>query len=63
MGSLATNELIHGYYREEHSVGEVSQIDGSSVEAVYKMLQRIRRALHKCIEVRMRRAGHVGGGA
>ena len=56
-------ELIHGYYREEHSVGELSQTGGRSVEAVYKMLQRIRRALHECIEARMGRAGDVGGGA
>ena len=56
-------ELIHGYYREEHSVGELSRINGRSVEAVYKMLQRIRGALHECIEARMGRAGDVGGGA
>jgi len=49
-------ELLHGYYREEQSVGELSQISGRSVEAVYKMLQRIRRALHKCIEARIREA-------
>ncbi len=49
-------ELLHGYYRQEHSVGELSQISGRSVEAVYKMLQRIRRALHECIDARMRGA-------
>lgn len=49
-------ELIHGYYHQEHSVAELSQTSGRSVEAVYKMVQRIRRALHECIEARIRGA-------
>ncbi len=55
-------ELIHGYYREERSVSQLSQARGRSVEAVYKMLQRIRQALHECIEARMR-PSDLGGSA
>lgn len=47
-------ELIDGYYHQEHSVAELSTLSGRSVEAVYKMLQRIRVALHECIESRRR---------
>ncbi len=49
-------ELLDGYYHKEHSVSELSQRNGRSVEAVYKMLQRIRFALHQCIESQMRGA-------
>lgn len=48
--------LINGYYREEHSVGVLSHRSGQTVDAVYKMLQRIRHALHDCIDARMRGA-------
>ena len=47
-------ELLDGYYYNELSVGELSERDGRSREAVYKMLQRIRYALHQCIETNMR---------
>ena len=47
-------ELLEGYYYNELSVGELSQRGGRSREAVYKMLQRIRHALHQCIETNMR---------
>jgi RNA polymerase sigma-70 factor (ECF subfamily) len=49
-------DLLYGYYHKEHSVGELSQQSGRSVDAVYKMLQRIRGALHRCIESKMRRS-------
>jgi len=49
-------QLLHGYYRDESPVSELSQQSGRSVDAVYKMLQRIRLALHKCIESKIRRA-------
>ena len=52
--SAAHRELIDGYYRNEYSVSELAQRSGQSAEAVYKMLQRIRIALHQCIESRMR---------
>ncbi|MBT3202169.1 MAG: sigma-70 family RNA polymerase sigma factor [Phycisphaerales bacterium] len=47
--------LLHGYYHNEHPVSELSEQTGRSVDAVYKMLQRIRFALHQCIESKMRR--------
>jgi len=47
-------ELLDGYYYNELSVGELSERDGRSREAVYKMLQRIRHVLHQCIETNMR---------
>jgi len=49
-------QLLHGYYHDEYPVSELSQRSGRSVEAVYKMLQRIRLALHQCIESKMRRS-------
>ncbi len=48
-------ELLYGYYHDEYPVTELSQQSGRSVDAVYKMLQRIRFALHQCIESKMRR--------
>ena len=55
--------LIRGYYYEERSISELSQMSGRSVDAVYKVLQRIRQRLHECIELRLRRTAHEGGGA
>ena len=49
-------ELLDAYYHKEYSVSELSERNGRSVEAIYKMLQRIRLALHQCIESKMRRA-------
>ncbi|MDP6633963.1 MAG: sigma-70 family RNA polymerase sigma factor [Phycisphaerae bacterium] len=49
-------QLLGGYYSDEYPVSELSQRTGRSVDAVYKMLQRIRHALHKCIESKMRRS-------
>lgn len=48
--------LIFGYYHQEQSANELSEISGRSVDAVYKMLQRIRRALHDCIQSRLQGA-------
>jgi len=48
-------QLLNGYYHDEYPVSELSQRTGRSVDAVYKMLQRIRQALHQCIESKMRR--------
>ncbi len=47
-------ELLENYYYNELSVEELSQRNGRSKEAIYKMLQRIRHALHQCIETNMR---------
>ena len=43
-------ELVHGYYFNELSVEELGKHFERSVEAVYKTLQRVRQALHACIE-------------
>ena len=56
-------ELIRGYYYEERSISELSQMSGRSVEAVYKLLQRIRQRLHECIELHLQRTANEGGGA
>ena len=47
-------KLLNGYYHEGHSVNELSEQNGPTIEAIYKSLQRIRGALHRCIETRMR---------
>ena len=49
-------KLLTGYYHQGHSVNELSEQNGPTIEAVYKSLQRIRGALHRCIETRMRGA-------
>jgi len=49
-------KLLTGYYHEGHSVNELSEQNGPTIEAIYKSLQRIRGALHRCIETRMRGA-------
>lgn len=48
--------MLDGYYAEEQSVEKLAQAHGRSVEAVYKMLQRIRRALLDCIGRKMAEA-------
>ena len=49
-------ELLEGYYHKEYSVNVLSEQTGRSIEAIYKMLQRIRLALHQCIDSQMRGA-------
>ncbi len=49
-------KLLTGYYHEGHSVNELSEQNGPTIEAIYKSLQRIRGALHRCIETRIRGA-------
>lgn len=48
--------LLDGYYAEEQSVEKLAQTHGRSVEAIYKMLQRIRHALLDCMERKMSEA-------
>ena len=43
-------QLVHDYYFNETSVDELGKHFERSVEAVYKTLQRVRQALHTCIE-------------
>ena len=47
-------KLLNGYYHKGHSVSKLSEQNGRSIEAIYKRLQRIRLALHRCIELRIR---------
>lgn len=46
-------DLIDGYYRESEAVATLATRTGRTVEAVYKLLQRIRHALHQCVESRL----------
>ena len=46
-------ELIRGYYFEEESVETLAVRYGRGKEAIYKSLQRIRQALHACIEQKL----------
>ena len=55
--------LIYGYYQQERPVAELSVSSGRSVEAVYKMLQRIRQRLQECVESRIRATQGLGGQA
>lgn len=47
--SETNRRVIQRYYFDQASVDETAAEVGRSVEAVYKILQRIRRALMKCI--------------
>ncbi len=49
-------QVVDGYYRMETSVDELAQRTGQTVDAIYKSLQRIRHALHDCVDSRMRTA-------
>jgi len=46
-------ELLSLYYSEKANIKEVAQHLHSSVEAVYKKLQRVRRSLHRCINQKL----------
>ena len=41
---------LHRYYAEEEPVESLAMREGRTVEAIYKLLQRVRRALLECIE-------------
>ena len=43
-------DTLHRYYAEEESVEALALREGRTVEAIYKLLQRVRRALLECIE-------------
>lgn len=45
--------IVEGYYFKDHSVEELAELSGRTVEAVYKALQRIRGALMSCVNRRM----------
>ncbi len=44
--------LVEGYYYERQGVESLADRSGSTVAATYKMLQRIRHALQRCVEAR-----------
>lgn len=48
--------IIDGYYMEELTVDELARHHDRSIDAIYKLLQRIRRALLGCMERRMSEA-------
>lgn len=50
-------DLLQRYYHEEESVESLALREGRSVDALYKLLQRIRRALLVCIERGLRAEG------
>lgn len=48
----AQRSLIEGYYYERVRVESLAQRSGRTVAATYKVLQRIRQALQRCLEGR-----------
>ncbi len=52
LGRLPEDEhrLVRGYYFEDESIEALAASFGRGAEAIYKSLQRIRQALHQCIE-------------
>lgn len=51
--------MLHRYYAEEEAVETLALREGRSVEAIYKLLQRVRRALLDCIERGVRAEGSL----
>lgn len=49
-------KIIDDYYQKRHTVDELSEQSGRTVQAIYKLLQRIRAALHRCIETQAKLA-------
>ena len=43
-------ELVRGYYFDDESIAALASRSDRNAEATYKLLQRIRQALHQCIE-------------
>lgn len=50
-------QLIENYYQNGQTVKTYAAARGQAAEATYKMLQRIRAALHACIEATLAREG------
>ena len=44
--------IVEGYYFKDHSVEELADLSGRTVDAVYKSLQRTRAALMECVNRR-----------
>ena len=47
-------ELVEGYYYKRTGIEALAGESGRSIEATYKMLQRIRHALQSCVETAAR---------
>jgi RNA polymerase sigma-70 factor, ECF subfamily len=46
----AQRSLVQAYYYERTNIGSLAEQTGRTVDATYKMLQRIRRSLQTCVE-------------
>jgi RNA polymerase sigma-70 factor, ECF subfamily len=53
LGKLPTDQrlLVEGYYYERTEIEPLAERSGKTVAATYKMLQRIRQALQRCVEL------------
>jgi RNA polymerase sigma-70 factor (ECF subfamily) len=50
--SPSQKSIVKAYYYDRNSIDIVAQQAGRSVAATYKMLQRVRHALQRCVESR-----------
>jgi len=50
-----SRDVLTGYYFDERTVEQLAQSHGRSVEAIYKILQRLRAALLDCINLKLSR--------
>lgn len=50
--------LVLGYYFDEDSIEALATQLGRGTDAIYKSLQRIRRALHECIERKVQKESY-----
>ena len=51
------HQLVRGYYFDEESIDALAAYRGRGTEAINKSLQRIRQALHQCIERKLQTEG------
>ncbi|MEQ8211279.1 MAG: sigma-70 family RNA polymerase sigma factor [Lacipirellulaceae bacterium] len=49
----AKRDLLHDYYWQKQDVKHIAKKNQQTTASVYKLLQRIRISLHKCIEQRL----------
>jgi len=43
-------DLLHDYYWQRQSIEQIASKQGRTTASVYKLLQRVRSSLHKCID-------------
>jgi RNA polymerase sigma-70 factor (ECF subfamily) len=53
--SESDRELVHTCYGSDFKIRDIARRDGRSADAIYSALYRIRKALLKCIEYKVRR--------